>query len=161
MPTAPADFSGKAAVSLYLLLQKSVNGVSMKPGESKKLDKEFAIYMEHYWREVYGDTGTLRGMKDLEERPLDHEALDHLQRETKLELKWDAEDTSQATACAEKLTKMLRDRENDDSSPAVTNGDYLSWMTFEVRYRSALESRAQKGTQRRGKSVNVTCAQIL
>jgi hypothetical protein len=78
-----------------------------------------------------------------------------------LELKWDAEDTSQATACAEKLTKLLRDRENDDSSPAVTNGDYLSWMTFEVRYRSALESRAQKGTPRRGKSVNLTCAQIL
>jgi len=89
--------------------------------------------------------------KDLEERPLDPEALgDHLQRETKLELKWDAEDT-----------KLLRDRENDDSSPAVTNGDYLSWMTFEVRYRSALESRAQKGTPRRGKSVNLTCAQIL
>jgi hypothetical protein len=162
MPTAPPDFSAKAAVSLYQLLQKNVNGLSMKPVENKRLDKEFAIYMEHYWREVYGDTGTLRGMKDLEERPLDPEALgDHLQRETRLELKWDAEDTSQATACAEKLTKLLRDKENDDSSPAVTNGDYLSWMTFEVRYRSALESRAQKDTPRRGKSVNLTCAQIL
>ena len=75
MPTAPPDFSGRAAVTLFQLLQKSVNGVSMKQGESKKLDKEFAFYMEHYWREVYGDTGTLRGMKDLEERPLDPEAL--------------------------------------------------------------------------------------
>jgi len=161
MPTAPPDFSAKAAVSLYQLLQKSVNGVSMKQGGSKKLDKEFAIYMEHYWREVYGDTGTLRGMKDLEERPLDPQALDHLQRDTKLALKWDAENTSQATACAEKLTKMLRDRENDDTAPALTNCDYLPWMTFEVRYRCALESRPQKSPLRRGKSVNLTCAQIL
>ncbi len=59
MPTA-ADFSGKAAVTLFQLLQKSVNGISMKTAESKKLDKESALYMEHYWREVYGDTGTLR-----------------------------------------------------------------------------------------------------
>ncbi len=43
-------------------------------------------------------------MKDLEARPLDPQAMDHLHSITKLELKWDAEDTAAATASAEKLT---------------------------------------------------------
>jgi hypothetical protein len=161
MPTTPVDFTAKAAVSLYQLLQKIVDGISLCSRESKRLDTEFELYMEHYWREVYGDTGTLRGMKYLEERPLDPEVFDHLHKATRLPLKWDAEDTSQATACAEKLTKMMRDSENDDTAPALKNCDYLPWMTFEVRYRCALESRPQKSAQRRGKSVNLTCAQIL
>jgi hypothetical protein len=161
MPTAPVDFTAKPAVPLFQLLQRRVNGTSLSRAEYKKLDREFALYMEHYWREVYGDTGTLRGMKDLEERPLDAEAMEHLHKATRLELKWDAKDTSQATACAEKLTKMLLDSENDDTAPALTNGDCLPRMTFEVRYRCALESRPQKSPPRRGKSVNLTCAQIL
>jgi hypothetical protein len=53
MPTAPADFSGKAAVTLFQLLQKSVNGISLKAAESKKLDKEFeygALLARGVWR---------------------------------------------------------------------------------------------------------------
>jgi hypothetical protein len=161
MPAAAVDFTAKAAVSLFLLLQKNVNGISLKPAETKKLDNDFAFYLEHYWREVYGDAGTLVGMKELEDRPLDPEAMDHLHRVTKLDLKWDAADTSLATASAEKLTKLLRDSENDTAAPKPTNSDYLPWMTFEVRYRCALESRPQKIVPRRGKSVKLTCAQIL
>jgi hypothetical protein len=100
-------------------------------------------------------------MKDLEERPLDPQAMEHLHKVTRLNLKWDAEDTSQATASAEKLTKMMRGSENGNTAPALTTCDYLPWMTFEVRYRCALESRPQKSAPRRGKSVNLTCAQIL
>ncbi len=71
MPTAPVDFTAKAAISLFQLLQKSVTGLILAKNETKRLDAEFPRYMEHYWREVYGNTGTLQGMKDLEERPLD------------------------------------------------------------------------------------------
>ena len=113
MPAAAVDFSAKAAVSLYQLLQKSVKGISMKTAESKKMDAEFEFYMEHYWREVYGDAGTLQGMKDLEDRQHDPNAFEHQHKVTKLDLKWDASDTAQATASAEKLTKLLRDSEND------------------------------------------------
>ena len=137
MPAAAVDLSAKAAISLYQLLQKSVNGISLKPAENKKLDADFAFYMEHYWREVYGDAGTLQGMKELEDRPLDPQAMEHKHKVTKLDLKWDAEDTSLATASAEKLTKLLRDSENDTASPKPTNSDYLPWMTFEVRSRCA------------------------
>ncbi len=157
----PVDFTAKAAVSLFQLLQKVVDGISLSSRDSKTLDTEFALYMEHYWQEVYGDTRTLLGMKDLEERPLDPEAFDHLHKATRLPLKWDAEDTSQATACAEKLTKMMRDSENNDTATALKNCNYLPCMTVEVRYRCALESRPQKSAPRRGKSVNLTCAQIL
>jgi hypothetical protein len=163
MPAAPVCFTAKAAVSLLQLLQKNVNGISLKTSESKKLDTDFEFYMEHYWQEVYEDTGTLQGMKELEQRPLDPQAMDHVHKVTKLDLKWDAEDTSRATASAEKLTKLLRDSENDNTAQAPTNSDFLPWMTFEVRYRCALESRPQKTViaQHRGKSENLACAQIL
>jgi hypothetical protein len=160
MPAATADFSAKAAVSLYQLLQKSVKGISLKALESKKMDAEFEFYMEHYWRQVYGDNGTLQGMKDLEDRPLDPHAFDHQHRVTKLDLSWEAKDTAEATASAEQLTKLMRDSENDPAAQKPKNSDYLAWMTFEVRYRCALESRPQK-PYRRGKSVKLTCAQIL
>jgi hypothetical protein len=161
MPAAAVDFSAKAAVSLYQLLQKRVSGISLKQAENKKLDNDFEFYMEHYWREVYGDAGTLQGMKDLEDRPHDPDAFEHQHRTTKLDLKWEAVDTAQATASAEQLTKLLRDSDNDATAQKPTNSDYLAWMTFEVRYRCALESRPQKNAPRRGKSVKLTCAQIL
>ena len=144
MPQAISEFSSKAAVSLYLLLQKSAVGLSLSRGESKKLDDDFKSYMEHHWGKVLGDGGVLQGMKDLETRPLDSEAFDVRHKVTKLDLAWNQEDTAAATDCANALVKMIRYRDNDPSAKQLTNSDYLKWITFEVRYRCALESRPPK-----------------
>ena len=144
MPQAISEFSSKAAVSLYLLLQKSAVGLSLNRGESRKLDDDFKSYMEHHWREVFGDGGVLQGMKDLETRPLDSEAFEVKHKITKLDLAWNQEDTAAATECARTLVQMIRDRDNDPSAKQLTNSDYLKWITFEVRYRCALESRPPK-----------------
>ncbi len=143
MPAPIPELAAKAAVTLYTLLKKQVNGISLKVPEAKRLDTEFANYMEHHWQDVFGDSdgGVLQGMKNLETRPLNPQAFDHLHKTTKMELKWDADDTVAATASADVLIKLLRDRDNDPKAPPLTNKDYLPWLTFEVRYRCALETR--------------------
>ena len=83
MPATVPDFSSKTAVTLYTLLQKQVGGISLKQAEATRLDKEFDNYMEHHWRDVFGDGGVLQGMKDLETRPLDPQAFEHLHKTTK------------------------------------------------------------------------------
>ncbi len=53
------------------------------------------------------------------------------------------------------LVQMIRDKDNDPSAKQLTNSDYLKWITFEVRYRCALESRPPKKAptvQRKGQS---------
>ncbi len=82
---AISEFSSKAAVSLYLLLQKSAMVLSLSRAESKKLKDDFKSYMKHHWREVLGDGGVLQGMKDLETRLLDSEAFDVRHKVTKLD----------------------------------------------------------------------------
>jgi hypothetical protein len=56
-------------------------------------------------------------------------------------LKWDAADTAAATKSAEVLMELIRDRDNDTNALPLTNKEYLPWITFEVRYCCALETR--------------------
>ena len=117
------------------------------------------MYLESYFLDAFGDTGTLQGMQDLEpERsPLSlMAAIKH--SGTGLSLEWKPEDTAGARESATKLRQRLRDvvrvvvrdRENDPANTAVIkNDEYLVWFTYETRYRLCLEQRptaARRGT---------------
>jgi hypothetical protein len=51
------------------------------------------IFVESYFPDTFGDTGTLQGMTDLESRPL-AEMADIKHKSTNLSLTWTAEDTA-------------------------------------------------------------------
>ncbi len=58
-PIQVADFSAKPAIALITLMQKQVNRGTLKNTEQKKMDRDFESYMEHHWRDMLGNGGTL------------------------------------------------------------------------------------------------------
>ena len=55
----------------------------------------FPIYLESYFSDAFGDTGTLQGMQDLEGKPL--AIMDQIKHPgTGLSLEWKPEDTAGA-----------------------------------------------------------------
>ncbi len=54
---------------------------------------------------------------------------------------WTEADTKAATETATNLIKQLRDLENDPSTVAVTDAEWLQWYSFEARFRLITEAR--------------------
>ena len=107
----------------------------------KAFEMNLPIYLESYFSDAFGDTGTLQGMQDLEGKPLAMMAqIKH--PGTGLSLERKQEDTAAARESATILRQRLRDREEDpDSTEVITNDEYLTWFTYETRYRLCLEQR--------------------
>ena len=149
MPKPIPDWPVKTYLSLYTTLDKQYKGLRVFPAEARALEMNLLIYLESYFSDAFGGTGTLQGMKDLEGKPLAIMAqIKH--PGTGLSLEWKPEDTAEAREAATSLKQRLHDRDNDpDNSEAFTNDAYLLWFTYETRYRLCLEQR-QAAAARRG-----------
>jgi hypothetical protein len=149
MPKAIPEWPVKNYIGLYQTLEKRCKGLRVAATELKAFEANLPIYLEGYFSEAFGDTGTLQGMKDLEGKPLAIMAqIKHAG--TGLSLEWKPEDTAAARESATILKQRLRDREEDpDNIEEITNAEYLVWFTYETRYRLCLEQRpaaARRGT---------------
>jgi hypothetical protein len=118
--------------------------------DSKAIDNDLPIYVESYFPDTYGDTGTLQGLADLESRAL-ADMADIKHKGTNLSLIWAAEDTAAARESAKILAQRLREiAEDPERTERIENRKYLNWISFETRYRLCLEQRPLPAAGRRG-----------
>lgn len=156
MPKEIPEWPSKTYVTLYTALQKDSTKLRLTTLESKAIEQQLPIYIESYFPDVFTDTGSLQGMKDMESRVL-AEMADHKHKNTGLSLVWKTEDTAAARESASKLTKLLRDATNDPAAAKIQSSDYFEWFTYETRYRLCLDQRpppaaaaaARRGTNNR------------
>ncbi len=64
MPPAIAEWPVKKLAALYLALYKESTNNKLTAADSKAIDNNLPIYIESYFSDTYGDTGTLQGMAD-------------------------------------------------------------------------------------------------
>ncbi len=91
MPPAIAEWPVKNFAALYLALYKESTNTKLTAADSKAIDNNLPIYVESYFPDTYGDTGTLQGMADM---------ADIKHKGTILSLIWAAEDTAAARESA-------------------------------------------------------------
>ena len=70
MPPAIAEWPVKNFAALYLALYKESTNTKLTAAYSKAIDNNLPLYIESYFPDTYGDTGTLQVMADLESRAL-------------------------------------------------------------------------------------------
>ncbi len=70
MPPAIAEWPVKNFAALYLALYKESTNTKLTAADSKAINNNLPIYIESYFPDTYGDTGTLQVMADLESRAL-------------------------------------------------------------------------------------------
>ena len=66
MPPAIAEWPVKNFAALYLALYKESTNTKLTAANSRAIDNNLPIYIESYFPDTYGDTGTLQGRADLE-----------------------------------------------------------------------------------------------
>jgi hypothetical protein len=169
MPPAIPEWPLNKFTGLYMALHKESTSTKLTAADTKAIEFNLPIYIESYFPDTYGDTGTLQGMTDLELRPLaDFADIKH--KGTNLPLTWTAEDTAAARESAKTLTQRLRDlaessvRDLAESSEEVKKMDkteYLEWIAFETRYRLCLDQRPPTAASRRGTNTNNILIDLL
>ena len=95
MPKEIPEWPSKTYVTLYTALQKDSTKLKLTTPESKAIEQQLPIYIESYFPDVFTDTGSLQGMKDMESRSL-AEMADIKHKATGLSLVWKTEDTAAA-----------------------------------------------------------------
>ncbi len=125
MPPAIAEWPVKNLAGLYLALHKESTNNKLTAADSKAIENNLPIYVESYFPDTFGDTGTSRGMTDLESRPL-AEMADIKHKSKNLSLIWTAEDTAVARESAKILAQRLRDiKEDSERAERMGNSEYL------------------------------------
>jgi hypothetical protein len=156
MPPAIAEWPVKNFIGLYMALykQSTTRNAKLTPAETKAIEQNLPIYIDSYFPDTFGDSGTLQGMTDLENRPL-AELADIKHKGTSLSLTWTAEDTEAARESAKTLSQRLRDsKESSEEAKKMDTTEYFEWITFETRYRLCLEQRPPTAASRRGINTN-------
>ena len=141
MPTEIPQWPSKTFVSVYVALQKECKGTKFTSADTKAIEHQLPLYIKSYFPDVYGDTGTLQGMKDMENRTL-NDMADHIHRQTGLSLDCKTEDTAAAEASAKILKQRIREiNEGKDNEKKILISEYFEWFTYETRYRLCLDQR--------------------
>jgi hypothetical protein len=141
-PSESSDFTTKVACLLYLAYEKKAKKAA-KSADTLLIETNHPIYIRDYFPEVFGCSRTLQNMKELE-KGADLDSLSDLvdtKCKTRLNSTWTEADTKAATETATNLVKQLRDLENDPSTVAVTDAEWLQWYSFEARFRLITEAR--------------------
>ena len=95
MPKEIAKWPLRTFVALYIALHKDSTSAKLTSADSRAIEQQLPVYIESYFPDVFGDTGTLQGMKYMESRLLSDMA-DLIHKATGLSLEWKTQDTAAA-----------------------------------------------------------------
>ena len=70
MQKAISEWPVKTYIGLYQTLDKFNKCLRIPASELRAFEMNLPIYLESYFSDAFGDTGTLQGMQDLESRSL-------------------------------------------------------------------------------------------
>ena len=144
-----------------MALHKESTSTKLTAADTTAIEFNLPIYIESYFPDTYGDTGTLQGMTDLELRPLaDFADIKH--KGKNLPLTWTAEDTAAARESAKTLTQRQHDlAESSEEVKKMDKTEYLEWIAFETSYQLCLDQRPPTAASRRGTNTNNIIIDLL
>jgi hypothetical protein len=148
MPVARA-LSLRDLANLYrVLLKQHLGREKLSRADTGILDRDLHIYINNNFESMFQSEGALALMTPyLESGDSSAECVYDDKYGSGVNIVWDSSDTKAAKEHATKLKGMIRDTEEDDDAPKITNSDWHRMVAFELRIRLAHDAKKAKSGQ--------------
>jgi hypothetical protein len=148
MPVARA-LSLRDLANLYRVLTKQHLGrEKLSRADTGILDRDLHIYINNNFESMFQSEGALALMTPyLESGDSSTQCVYDDKYGSGVNIVWDSSDTKAAKEHATKLKGMMRDMEEDDNAPKITNSDWHKMVAFDLRISLAHDAKKTKSGQ--------------